>query len=164
MNEISSVSTIGGLWPGFSSGPSAVRRIYNIMKKTLVLLVIVTLLAGCASTKFGRADLAQRAKVELIGKTKKDLLICAGVPLRSEQAEDMEFLTYLSGGDSDAYVSSGAGSSAGGGTVSARKRYCEVTFILRGGVVEKVNYSGRTGGLITEGEQCTFVLQNCLPN
>jgi len=133
------------------------------MKYAWVSLLIAALLAGCASTKFGRADLAERAKVELIGKSKKDILMCAGVPVRSEQAENMEFMTYYSGGDSDAYVAGGAGSSAGGGAVSVKKRYCEVTFILSNGIVEKVNYAGRTGGLITEGEQCAFVLQNCLP-
>lgn len=133
------------------------------MKYAWVSLVIAALLAGCASTKFGRADLAERAKVGLIGKSKKDILMCAGVPVRSEQAENMEFMTYYSGGDSDAYVAGGAGSSAGGGAVSVKKRYCEVTFILSNGIVEKVNYAGRTGGLITEGEQCAFVLQNCLP-
>jgi len=133
------------------------------MKHTLALLVIATLLGGCASTKFGRADLAERAKMELVGKSKKDILMCAGVPVRSQQVENMEFMTYYSGGDSDAYVAGGAGSSAGGGAVSVKKRYCEVTFALRDGVVERVNYAGRTGGLITEGEQCAFVLQNCLP-
>ena len=120
------------------------------MKHALVLLVVATLLAGCASTKFSRADLAERAKVELIGKSKKDILICAGAPVRSQQ-------------DSNAYVVGGADSSTGGGAVSVKKRYCEVTFVLRDGMVEKVNYAGRTGGLITEGEQCAFVLQNCLP-
>ncbi len=133
------------------------------MKNILVLVVIATLITSCASTKFGRADLAKRAKVELIGKSKKDILMCAGVPVRSQQAENMEFLTYYSGGDSDAYVTGGVGSSVGGGVVSVKKRYCEVTFILKDGIVEKINYAGRTGGLITEGEQCAFVLQNCLP-
>jgi hypothetical protein len=133
------------------------------MKITLALVVSAVILSGCASTKFGRADLAKRAKIELVGKSKKDILMCAGVPARSQQVEDLEFLTYYSGGDSNAYVAGGAGSSAGGGAVSVKHRYCEVTFILKDGVVEKLNYVGRTGGLITKGEQCAFVLQNCMP-
>jgi len=41
--------------------------------RTLLLLIICTLLiGGCASTKFGRASLAKKAQVELIGKTKKE--------------------------------------------------------------------------------------------
>jgi hypothetical protein len=133
------------------------------MKYALMLVAITALLSSCASTKFGRADLAERAKVELVGKSKKDILMCAGVPLRSQRADNMEFMTYYSGGDSNAYMAGGAGSSAGGSAVSVKKRYCEVTFVLKDGIVEKVNYAGRTGGLITEGEQCAFVLQNCLP-
>jgi len=131
-------------------------------KHVLVVVAITTLLFGCASTKYGRADLAKRAKVELVGKSKEYILMCAGVPMRSQQHENMEFMTYYSGGDSDAY-GAGTASSAGAGAVSVKKRYCEVTFVLRDGVVEKVNYAGRTGGLITEGEQCAFVLENCLP-
>ena len=130
----------------------------------LTLLVITTLLSGCASTTIGRSDIADRAKVELVGKSKKDILTCAGVPVRSQQTDNMEFLTYYSGGDSNAYVAGGTGTSAGGGAVSIKKKYCEVTFILSNGIVEKVNYSGRTGGLLTKGEQCAFVLQNCLDN
>jgi hypothetical protein len=134
------------------------------MKIAGAILISLFLLSGCASTKFGRADLAQRAKTEMIGMSKKDLLLCAGVPVRSQQVEDLEFLTYNSGGDSVGYAAGGSGSSTGGGAISLHKRYCEVTFALQNGVISKVSYAGRTGGLITEGEQCAFVLQNCVPS
>jgi len=133
------------------------------MKNFLVFMACIIFLSGCASSKFGRSDLAKRAKVELVGKSKTEILMCAGVPMRSQQVDNMEFITYFSGGDSHGYAAGGAGSSAGGGAFSVKKRYCEVTFILKNGVVEKVNYTGRTGGWATEGEQCAFVLQNCLP-
>jgi len=89
--------------------------------------------------------------------------MCAGVPVRTKQIEDMEFLTYFSGGDSCGYFAGGTSSSAAVGTVSMSRRYCEVTFILRNGVIESLNYIGRTGGKLTKGEQCAFVLQNCIP-
>lgn len=133
--------------------------------RTVLLLVICTLLiSGCARTKFGRASLANKAKVELIGKTKKEILLCAGVPNRSEKADNIEFLTYVSGGDSRGSIRSSRNSSSRRSSVSVKKRYCEVTFIFDSGIVEKVNYSGRTGGLATRGEQCAFVLQNCVSN
>jgi hypothetical protein len=132
------------------------------MKKLLVLLACAIFLFGCGSTKFSRSDFARRAKVELVGKSKKEILMCAGVPVRSQQVDNMEFMTYLSGGDSHGYVAGGTGTSVGGGAFSSKRRYCEVTFILKDGVVEKVSYSGRTGGWASEGEQCAFVLQNCL--
>jgi len=34
--------------------------------------------------------------------------------------------------------------------------------VLRDGIVEKVNYTGRTGGYATQGEQCAFVVENCV--
>ncbi len=46
--------------------------------------------------------------------------------------------------------------------MSSQRRYCEVTFVLDNGVVKKVNYQGRTGGLISKGEQCAFVVENCV--
>ncbi len=67
------------------------------MQKALpfVLLVLVGL-SGCA---FQRAKMASRAQSELVGMSKKDLLSCPGVPLRQARVDDLEFLTYASGGD-----------------------------------------------------------------
>jgi hypothetical protein len=94
--------------------------------------------------------------------SKIDLLSCAGVPTRLLEAEGLEFLTYISGGDGTGVTVGGVNSSVHGGVTSMKKRYCEVTFILKDGRVEKVNYTGRRGGLSTKGEQCAFVLENCL--
>jgi hypothetical protein len=132
------------------------------MRYIVSIIILAVLFSGCS--KLHRADTAKRAQVELIGMSKKALLTCAGVPARSEKVEDLEFLTYVGGGDSVGYVGGGTGSSAGGGVITMNKRYCEVTFVLRNGIVEKLNYSGRTGGLITKGEQCGFVVENCLSN
>ena len=129
----------------------------KMAKKTLILITIVMLwLNGCANTKFGRAEQAERAKTELLGKTKAEIMMCAGVPVRSEKVDNYEFITYLGGGDSDVYETGEIR------TASIKKRYCEVTFAFQDGVVVKINYSGRTGGLVTKGEQCAFVVQNCL--
>jgi len=91
--------------------------------------------------------------------------LCAGVPGRSQQVDEMEFFTYHSGGDSVGFARRGGSAfSKRWGAISVRKRYCEVTFALENGVIKKVSYVGRTGGLITEGEQCAFILQNCVPS
>jgi len=132
------------------------------MRAVIITMLVSLLLSGCAGSKFHRAEVATKAKTELVGMSKKDLLSCAGVPVRSQQVEDMEFLTYVGGGDSIGYAGGGAGSSAGGGLVAMHKRYCEVTFVFKAGKVEKVNYAGRTGGWATVGEQCAFVVENCL--
>ena len=129
--------------------------------RLMVAIITICLISGCAAHR--RAEIASRAKTELIGMSKKDLLSCAGVPVRQERADDLEFLTYTGGGDSveSGYATQTSPSSAV--VVSNRHhRYCEATFILKDGKVDKINYSGRTGGRSTKGEQCAFIVENCL--
>ena len=112
------------------------------MKK--LLLTAVILLSGCV---FQRAEMAYRAKSELIGMSKEDLLMCAGVPVKQEKVDNLEFLTY----------------SGGGGDVGKILQYsCEATFILKDGIIKKINYRGRTGGPLTKDEQCASIIENCL--
>jgi hypothetical protein len=130
------------------------------MTKTAILPLVLVLLGGCAVQ---RAETAARAQSELVGLTKGELLSCAGVPVRQDRADGLDFLTYSSGGDS---VGSAVASQTSPSTVilagKSVRRYCEVTFVLRDGVVQRVNYQGRTGGILSQGEQCAFVVQNCL--
>ncbi len=129
----------------------------------LPLLTAATLIAltGCAAQQ--RAEIATRAQSELVGMHKKDLLSCAGVPHRQERIDGLEFLTFSGGGDhvGGAVITQTSPSTAIA-TGRSSRRYCEATFVLRDGVVQKVNYQGRTGGLITKGEQCAFVVESCL--
>jgi hypothetical protein len=39
---------------------------------------------------------------------------------------------------------------------------CVVTFVLKDGAVETINYSGRTGRHSQNGEQCAYAVTNCL--
>jgi hypothetical protein len=36
-----------------------------------------------------------------------------------------------------------------------------VNIVMTNGVVSEVNYTGPTGGLLTQGEQCAYAVQNC---
>lgn len=132
------------------------------MRGLIFVLILVALLGGCVGPKFHRAEVAERAKTALIGMSKKDLFSCAGAPLRSQQLEDMEFFTYVGGGDATGGAVAVVGQPAGGAVIVTHKRYCEVTFVLKAGRVEKINYAGRTGGWASEGEQCAFVVEPCL--
>jgi hypothetical protein len=128
-------------------------------------LALATLLLGCASRE--RAETAERAKSEMVGMTKASVFACAGIPARQESVGNMEFLSYSGGGDVvTAHSGSGTVVSTnvvvGSGVSTAQRRYCEVTIVLTDGVVTKVNYSGRTGGLLSKGEQCAFVVDNCV--
>lgn len=130
-----------------------------IAEKGMAVALVCAALWGCAAQQ--RAETAKRAQTELVGISKGDLLACAGAPIRTASSGDTEVFTYVGGGDS-VIAGGGGASSAGGGVATVQRRYCEVTFVIRSGRVEKVNYAGRTGGLVTEGEQCAFVVQNCI--
>ena len=114
-------------------------------------------LSACASQH--RAAVANRAQTELVGMSKKDLLMCAGVPIRQDRVDDVEFLTYGGGGDSTTAAVVTSRRTAASKTA---QRYCEATFVLKDGVVQQVNYQGRTGGLFSKGEQCAFIVENCV--
>jgi hypothetical protein len=43
-----------------------------------------------------------------------------------------------------------------------KQRFCKVDIVMTKGVVSEVNYSGPTGGILTQGEQCAFAVQNCV--
>jgi hypothetical protein len=127
------------------------------MARINVVLAAICLVACGASHR--RAEVAGRAQYELVGMSKKDLLLCAGVPIRQQQADDLEFLTYGAGGDSTAVT---VATSQKTSVSKSAHRYCEATFVLKDGVVQRVNYQGRTGGMFTKGEQCAFIVENCL--
>ncbi len=126
----------------------------------IILLAVLVLATGCT---IHRANMAKRPKKEMIGMSKVNLLACAGAPMRSAVVHGVEYLTYGGGGDIHGNVNirpSGYGRYRG--SYSSNRRYCEVTFVFQNDAVVKINYSGRTGGLLTKGEQCAFVVENCL--
>jgi hypothetical protein len=131
------------------------------MSRAVVLVAAFVLaLSGCT---IQRAQTAARARAEMVGMSKGELLSCAGVPVRQDRADGLEFLTYASGGDSvGSTVVSQTSPSTAFAVGKSTRRYCEATFVLKDGVVQRVNYQGRTGGLLTRGEQCAFVVENCL--
>jgi len=140
-----------------------------------VILAFVFLgLVAIAGCSLQRAETAADAQKQMVGMTREQVLSCMGAPARSAKAGDTEVWGYLSGGDT---VISGGGASHtdvvvqgntatattyGGGGASASHRYCDVNIVFRGGVVNRVNYTGETGGLITKGEQCAYAVEHCV--
>jgi hypothetical protein len=132
-----------------------------------VFLILLLLSLSCGSgAVYRRSELATKAKTELLGKTKREILTCAGAPIRSQNFEDLELLTYFGGGDyidnsPNVTVSVGRGRSSGSSGINAALMYCEATFILKDGKVEQINYAGRTG-IKAKDEQCGFIVENCV--
>jgi len=132
----------------------------GVPRLLLVSIAIVSIasLSGC---KYNRVKTAQAAKTELIGMSKGELLSCAGVPDRTMSSNGTEFLSYRSGGE----TSYSANTFYGYNTttlINSSRRYCDITIALENDKIQKVSYSGKTGGLLTQGEQCAYVLENCV--
>lgn len=164
LNGRAFLSNFNGRYHDLLVGFKVATRSINLEKLTVILMLTTIFftmgISGCA--RMHRAELATRAQTELVGMSKKELYVCAGVPARQERVDDLEFLTYIGGGDGTGVAVGTAVSNVGVGAVSTQHRYCEVTFVLSNGIVQKVNYQGRTGGWASKGEQCAFVVENCL--
>ena len=110
----------------------------------MVALITLFIVTGCSiARRAERAELAERAKTELIGLSKTELLTCAGVPVRSSAEGELEFMSY-------------------GASSYRRGSSCVVTFVLRNEAVETISYSGRTGRYSQNGERCAYTVANCL--
>ena len=93
-----------------------------------------------------------------------------GVPANKAAEGSTEVWSYNSGngqvdgfGSSSVSVSGGRGYAYGSGfsSMTTQQRFCTVNVTMIGGRVERLNYVGPTGGLLTQGEQCAFAIQNC---
>ena len=111
------------------------------MRNWVLFILLPSFLLGCSAFgKSHRIKNAERAKKELIGTAKQELVACAGPPTRSITIDDLEFIVYASG------------------------EACEVTFVLKNGVVDKVSYASPKRGIPVELERCGLVTEKCLSN
>ena len=87
--------------------------------RAIALLLGLTL---CACAAQHRAETAQRAQRELVGLKKAEVLACAGAPVRSAVADDVEVLTYVGGGDSRSVATGTGGYGVGVAGVATQRR------------------------------------------
>ncbi len=113
-------------------------------------------LGACA---IQRAQVAQDARVQMVGMSKEQILKCMGAPV-SKAAEGLTEVWGYNSGDGTV-VASGSVSGGSFSGVSSR-RFCQINLIFAGGAVSTVNYQGPTGGLITAGEQCAYAVDACV--
>ena len=142
----------------------------------LALAVVCVLVAGCSVQ---RAPEARDAKDQMIGLTKEQVLACMGPPATKAAEGATEVWSYNSGnnqttvstfGSSTTNASvygnrnyaTGEAQTTSSGFGIAKSRYCVVNVTMHEGRVARLNYVGPTGGLLTQGEQCAFVIQNCV--
>src|SRR5262245_18376443 len=114
-------------------------------------------LGACASPT------GARPQTQLLGMPKKDLLSCAGTPHSQDRVQEWEYLTYIGGGDGNGDTAAVPSSpNTAMGASSGNQPYCEATFLLKDGVVQRVNYQRRTKAVATKGEPCAFIVENCI--
>jgi len=103
------------------------------------------------------------AQAELIGISRAAVIACAGEPWRAGTHEGLEYLIYMSGEpprapDVQAPQNSGAPAAA----VATRPRYCRVTFVMKDGVVEKLQLAGYATGPLVDSKECAAITAPCL--
>jgi hypothetical protein len=146
------------------------------MTSRLLVFACALALGGCAAQ---RAMEAQDAQSKMVGLSKEHVLGCMGVPANRAAEGQTEVWTYNSGdgrtigmafsqgtstasGTVSGSILSAAGSSSGTSFGTSFRLHCTVSVVMTNGRVSRVNYSGPTGGLITQGEQCAYAVHNCL--
>lgn len=118
------------------------------------LIGAVLILSGC--TAIQKAEQATRAKSEMIGMSRDQVLDCAGVPARTARAGDSEYLAYSTNPETNVW-------SNNQGNIFSDTRDCTVTVKLTGGYVSEVTYRGnKTGGLLTKDSHCATVVGSCI--
>ena len=119
----------------------------RLQRATLVALCV----CGAAACTPGQALLARRAhtaREKLVGLTADDVVGCAGQPARVQQSGSRQYLTYISGPPAP----------------GSNHTRCVVTFMLRSGYVESVDYENPNGRLIGDSiPECLEVVGPCLP-
>jgi hypothetical protein len=124
--------------------------------RRLGILVFCIALGGCA---IQRAQVAQDARVQMVGLSKEQVLACMGPPVNKAVEGQTEVWSYHSG-DGTTFAS---GSVSGGSfSAASSRRFCQINVVISGGAVTTVNYQGPTGGLITAGEQCAYAVDACV--
>jgi hypothetical protein len=133
-----------------------------------ILGIATLILAGCA---IQRAQIASEAQEQMVGMSSEDVLACMGPPEIRDEEGETEVWAYNSGGrtvgsgtsfgfGSGGY--SGFGVGVGVGSYNSVDLYCQVNVFMAEGRVSYITYEGPTGGLMTQGEQCAYAVENCV--
>lgn len=135
------------------------------MRFALFLLLLLGLCATACSVE--RAEVASEAQNKMVGMSNEQLLACMGAPDRQATIGDTEVWSYISGGDTSTFANATGSTNETGythvfGSSHSIHRYCVVNIVTKSGRVAAVHYTGRTGGLLTRGEECAFAVQNCV--
>jgi len=125
----------------------------------IFFIIPLFLLNGCA---IQRAQIATKAQTSMIGISKQQVLQCMGVASGIQREGNIESWKYYSGGDYHGSVNTYSYSQFTTGSANFQKRSCEINITFLHDSVTNVMYSGRTGGILSQGEQCAYAVSNCV--
>lgn len=132
------------------------------MRNFSYLIALLFIVTGCSSNKIGRQIIANRAKTEMVGMSKAELLACAGPPTNSaiDETSGLESLSYGGGSYTQTSVRT-VNSTMNPVIVSNQPRDCSVLILLEQNKITSVNYRGN-GSLAAPDELCASVVENCI--
>ena len=113
--------------------------------RSLEIVALAVAVSGCS---IQRAQVAQDARVQMVGMSKEQVLACMGPPANKAAEAQTEVWSYNSG---DGTIVASGSASYGSFSGSLSRRFCHIHVVMTGGAVSAVNYQGPTGGLIAAG-------------
>lgn len=128
--------------------------------KRLLIVGPMLALSGCILVA---QQQAQQGKTALVGKSRAEILACAGVPNATFRDGGTEYFAYsgsgmLRSGGSTTYVGGGVFLHSGGGGQSQ----CVATLAFQGGRVANVSYRSSGGAVTAPDEACGNIVKSCL--
>lgn len=130
-------------------------------RRVALSISVILLVGSCGPTDnvFARQETASTAKESLVGRSQEQILSCMGAPDSQATAGSTTVWSYGRSGDLRGAAVRTSPRTAG---LTLNQRDCRVDIAFRSNVVADVIYRGRTGGLLTQGEQCAFIVAPCV--
>lgn len=125
------------------------------MKNYVALALCAVMVSGCVYVDQSRAT---KGKTALVGKTKAQILACAGVPSQTYKDGAADYFAYNGSGRTRISMVPISGTMVAG---VGRQSQCTVTLGFKGDRVASVNYRAG-GGLLTPEEACGPIVKSCL--
>jgi hypothetical protein len=125
------------------------------MKGLALAVAALALVSACAPE---RGAPTPDTPSPLIGRTRAELLACAGAPNRTARDGDAELLIYTAMGSRTV---SGEMTRFGERKLQEEVYHCEATFAIRNDRVAGVTYRGTTSSVPARNEACAAIVARC---
>jgi hypothetical protein len=139
--------------------PMLSRHFFSLM----AVIALAALLPACGSLR--RDDMAAKAKTQMIGMAKEDVLACMGIPKKKMTEGAVEVWSYLSTNGYGYSYGSKARITGGNSLYGSEheKRFCTVNVVMKNGFVTALHYLGPTATYAYNTlDQCGYAVAACV--